>query len=51
MGVGVVMPEPKPAGAQVAWPRAFTVEISTKSTAGAAARAVPRGAFHHTLGT
>ena len=31
VGVGVVIPEAKAAAAQAAWPRAFTVEISTKS--------------------
>jgi len=34
VGVGVVMPEPRPAAAQAAWPRAFTVEISAKSNPG-----------------
>ena len=31
MGVGVVIPEARPAAAQTVWPRAFTVDISTKS--------------------
>ena len=34
VGVGVVIPDARPAAAQTVWPRAFTVEISTKSEPG-----------------
>ncbi len=34
VGVGVVLPDPRPTGPQLAWPRAFTVEVSTKSQPG-----------------
>ena len=34
VGVGVVMPEPTADAARAIWPRAFTVEISTKSERG-----------------
>ena len=52
LGVGVVIPEAKPAAAQAAWPRAFTVrDLDEIRATIAAARAVPRGALRHTLGT
>ena len=38
VGVGVVIPDAKPAAAQGAWPRAFTVLISTKSDEGVRVR-------------
>jgi protein-arginine deiminase len=31
LGVGILMPEARPAAGKLAWPRAFTVEISTKA--------------------
>ncbi len=31
LGVGVVIPDARPGGPQPAWPRAFTVEVATKS--------------------
>ena len=52
LGVGVVIPEAKAAPAQMVWPRAFTVEVSTKSKNTTRLRSpVPRGALCHTLGT
>ena len=52
VGVGVVIPEARPAAAQAVWPRAFTVEISTKSTQSKRLRVPFRVApLRHTLGT
>ncbi len=50
LGVGVVMPEAKTAGVHPAWPRSFTVLISTKEQRSAARpSAVPSGALCHSL--
>ena len=52
LGVGVMIPEAKGDAAGAVWPRAFTVEISTKSPEEhAGARAVPRGALCDSVGT